>query len=458
MAGSRRLPGIRLRTTILATAVVAVALAVGAVLLIVVARRTVEISIEDAGVARAEAVAELARNDLLPQLIPTTGDVVAIQVIGADGELLAWSAGMGGSEPLVDERMRPQQREEYQDRELGEDLEELLGFDLEGPLSIVTVGAATPQGEATVVVASSLDTEDTIDVILEVVVVGYPVLLVLVVLVTWWVTGRALHPVESMRVEAEQITGTDLHRRLPVPVGEDEIHRLAETMNRMLGRLEESAEQQRRFVGDASHELKSPVAAMRTMLEVAKANPGGVDVEQLTSDLLFEDLRLQRIVADLVTLARSDEQALVTEAREVDLDDVIRGEAEASGRSGVPIDTSDVVPVRVSGDPERLHQLLRNVLDNALRHAATGVWVTAATEDGSAVVSVSDDGSGVPDGERERVFERFVRLDSARSRDDGGTGLGLAVARAIARAHGGTLVVGEPRHGGATFDLRLPLA
>ena len=227
----------------------------------------------------------------------------------------------------------------------------------------------------------------------------------------------------------------------------------------MLDRIESSAERQRRFVADASHELKSPVAAIRTMLEVADASPGSVSLEELTRDLLAEDLRLERLVADLLVLARTDEDGLALETVEVDLDDLVAEEAgAATSRFGIAIDETGVEAARVIGDAERLRRLLRNLLDNAARHAAGQVWVALERDRGSALLTVSDDGPGIPPGQEERVFERFVRLDTARSRDKGGTGLGLAVVRAIAVAHGGWVEVDESRHGGATLAARLPLA
>ena len=195
------------------------------------------------------------------------------------------------------------------------------------------------------------------------------------------------------------------------------------------------------------------------MLEVADASPESVSLQELTSDLLAEDLRLERLVADLLVLARTDEDGLALETVEVDLDDLVAEEAgAATSRFGISIDATGVGAARVFGDAERLRRMLRNLLDNAARHAAEQVWVTLESERGSALLAVSDDGPGIPPGQEERVFERFVRLDTARSRDEGGTGLGLAVVRAIAVAHGGSVEVGESRRGGATLAVRLPLA
>jgi signal transduction histidine kinase len=336
-------------------------------------------------------------------------------------------------------------------------LQAWLARDVEGPIYLEVVGVQTPSGPVTVVAAAVLDIEDSIATVLTLMLLAYPLLLAMVGATVWWVTGRALQPVESMRVEADLITHTDLHRRLPVPETDDEVHRLAETMNEMLERLEVSAEEHYQFVADASHELKSPVAAMRTMIEVARTSPGSVDFDILLDDLLHEDLRLEMLVGDLLTLARADEKGLTMYLEDVDLDDLVRAEVGmVVSRSTAPVDLSGVDPVRVSADPDRLRQLLRNLLDNSVRHARSGVWVATRRSGADAVVLVSNDGDPIPAGERERIFERFVRLDEARSRDDGGTGLGLPVVQAIATAHGGRVAAIDPLHAGATFEVRLP--
>lgn len=359
---------------------------------------------------------------------------------------------------MTNVRAEPGARRAITDAEvLPDQLEAWLRRSVEGPIYVEVVGVRGPSGPVVVLAASVLDIEDSIATLLLLLLVAYPLLLAMVGGTVWWVTGRALAPVESMRAEADLITHTDLHRRLPVPESEDEIRRLAETMNEMLERLEASAEEHYQFVADASHELKSPVAAIRTMVEVAMANPGLVDFEVLLDDLLHEDMRLEMLVGDLLTLARHDEQGLSLHPEEVDLDDLVRSEAGmVMSLSSAPVHTEAVEPVRITADPDRVRQLLRNLLDNSVRHAARGVWVATRRDGDDAVVLVSNDGEPIPVAERERVFERFVRLDDARSRDDGGTGLGLPVVQAIATAHGGRVRVVDPLHDGATFEVRLP--
>lgn len=247
-----------------------------------------------------------------------------------------------------------------------------------------------------------------------------------------------------------------LDRRLPVPEARDELHRLAATLNDMLERLERSATRQRQFIGDASHELKSPLTTLRAIVDIADRSRDEVDVDELLEDVGQEVARMERLVADLLTLARYDEGAAAA-AEPVDLAAIA---ADAACRGALPggatVETPELEPVTVLAEPVALARAVRNLVENAVRHAATRVWVATGGDGASGEVWVSDDGSGVPAADAERIFERFVRLDESRTRDTGGTGLGLAVARAIARSFGGDVSLAEPRHGGATFVLRLP--
>ncbi|WP_406258813.1 sensor histidine kinase [Streptomyces nigra] len=279
--------------------------------------------------------------------------------------------------------------------------------------------------------------------------IGFPLLLAVVAGATWLVTRRALSPVEGIRREMAAITASeDLARRVPVPATHDEVARLALTTNETLAALESSVERQRRFVADASHELRSPIASLRTQLEVGAAHPELLDLDGAVTDTV----RLQTLAADLLLLARLDAGERLGDAR-FDLGALAREHAE--GRAGVTV-TADEVPV--AGSRAQVGRVLTNLLDNARRHARSAVTVGVRAEGEWAVVAVADDGDGVPEADRERIFERFVRLDEARSRDDGGAGLGLAIARDVAVRHGGTLTVGRAPAGGALFELRLPRA
>ena len=321
---------------------------------------------------------------------------------------------------------------------------------------VVVRGVAGAGGPATVQVAASLeDAGEAVDAVAPALWLGFVAVLAIVGITTWALTGRALRPVEEMRSRADQISAAALDRRLPLPQATDELRSLAITLNAMLERLEQSAIRQRRFVADASHELKSPLTAMRAMVDVAARDPGVAQPELLT-DLDVELDRMQRLVADMLYLARSDESPEARDHAAIDLEQIVAAEAAAlRSRSSVVVDTSGLYPVRINGDRTRIAQLVRNLTDNAARHAASTVWLGTARRRDEAVVLVRDDGPGIPEEDRRRVFERFVRLDESRARDTGGAGLGLAVARSIARDHGGELVLASAT-GGAAFEARFP--
>ncbi|MBT2509935.1 HAMP domain-containing histidine kinase [Streptomyces sp. ISL-98] len=323
------------------------------------------------------------------------------------------------------------------------------------------VEATAPQGQTVTVYAGApLATEqDAVGTVREAMLIGLPLLLVVVGGVTWLVTRRALRPVEGIRREMAAITASeDLSRRVPEPDAHDEVARLAVTTNETLAALEASVERQRRFVADASHELRSPIASLRTQLEVGSAHPELLDVEGAVRDTV----RLQGLAADLLLLARLDAGERPGQGR-IDVAALVREEvSQRSDRLPVAVNIR-AGEAEVEGSRGQLARVLGNLLDNAQRHARSSVEVTVRREGAAVVVEVADDGGGVPVEERERIFERFVRLDDARSRDDGGAGLGLAIARDVAERHGGTLTVAEAERGargtgGAVFALRLPVA
>ncbi|MET8055941.1 sensor histidine kinase [Streptomyces microflavus] len=285
---------------------------------------------------------------------------------------------------------------------------------------------------------------------------GLPLLLAVVAGVTWLVTRRALRPVEGIRREMAAITASeDLARRVPEPGSRDEIARLARTTNETLTVLEASVERQRRFVADASHELRSPIASLRTQLEVAEAHPELLDLPGAVADTV----RLQVLAADLLLLARLDAGEKPGAAR-IEAGALVREEVSqrTADRIPVTVEVAEGAAYEVSGSRGQLVRVVGNLLDNAQRHAESRITVQVAADGRGVRVEVRDDGAGVPEDERERIFERFVRLDDARSRDDGGAGLGLAIARDVAARHGGTLTVHRAPEGGAAFRLWLPRA
>ncbi|MBB2912627.1 signal transduction histidine kinase [Streptosporangium becharense] len=274
--------------------------------------------------------------------------------------------------------------------------------------------------------------------------------------VTWHMIGRTLEPVARIRAELAEINASDLSRRMSVSEPRDEVAELTEAVNATLGRLERAVENQRRFASDASHELRTPLTGLRTKLELALADPEAEDPRATIRSALGDAERLQAIVDDLLLLARLD-AGVHASPEEIDLAALVTMEVEQRPcRHRMILDLQPDVTVR--GNRLQLARLLTNLLANADRHAMSEVQVHVCTADGEAVLEVTDDGLGIPPEERERVFQRFTRLDSARSRDAGGTGLGLPIARDIAAAHRGRLYAADSANGrGARLILRLPL-
>jgi signal transduction histidine kinase len=346
------------------------------------------------------------------------------------------------------------------------------GFDFRGhPVCYATVPSPrqgydaaekeirTTAGNITLVAQQSTAAVNrTVDSVSNVLLFAVPAMIALVALAAWYFTGRALRPVEAIRVEAESITGSTIHRRVPEPHTDDEVGRLARTMNAMLDRLESSSQRQRQFVSDASHELRSPLASIRTNLEVALRHADRADWPAVAGRALAEDERMEDTVSELLELARLDENAEVAPLEslpEVDLDELVLDQTVHEYR--VAIDTTRVSAGRVHGRRDQLGRVVRNLLDNAARHAETQVAVVLNTDDAGVELSVDDDGPGIPIDERERVFDRFTRLDDGRARDAGGLGLGLSMVKAIVEQHGGTVTIGDaPALGGARIAVRLP--
>jgi signal transduction histidine kinase len=287
------------------------------------------------------------------------------------------------------------------------------------------------------------------------VLTGSALLIGLTAVGTYETVRKALAPVDAITDKLADITASDLSQRVPVPKFRDEIRRLAETANQTLNRAEMAVERQRRFASDASHDLRSPLTAMRTEIEEALLHPEQADWPSRGEALLHSLDRLQALVTDLLQLARLDAGA-PPKLERVDLGDLAAHELDRRQRKVEVVRNLGCGAV-VVGDRLALARLLNNLLDNGERHAVSTLKVTAYAEGGEGVIEVLDDGAGVPPDKRELVFQRFTRLDAARSKDAGGTGLGLSIARQIAQSSGGTLKI-EDCPKGARFVLRLPLA
>ena len=437
--------GLQTRVTVLAGAAVAVALGAGAVLLVTVLRAGLTDAGDERVRTRVDEVVRLVEEGRLPSLLPSADPTVLVQVLEPGGAVLAASTGASRAVPLLS----PDEVE----RAVEADEAVLVEGDRVGYGDRLRVLVRrTDRGPVVLAATSVTAVDDPLRLVRAALLVGLPLLLLASAAGVWLTVGRTLRPVEQLRAGAEAVTAADPARRLPVPEAEDEVRRLAETLNGMLDRLEAGGARQRAFVADAAHELRSPLAALRTVLEVALVHPDPEGPEPTLRTALEEVLRMARLVDDLLLLARLD--AGETPARgagrsqQVDLADVVRELAP----DGVVL---HLAPARVAADPDALVRVVRNLLDNALRHATSTVTVTVSSGE-RAELLVDDDGPGVPDPERTRVFDRFHRLDSPRTRDAGGTGLGLAIVRELVTSAGGTVDVEGAPAGGARLRVRLP--
>ena len=283
-----------------------------------------------------------------------------------------------------------------------------------------------------------------------------PLAVAVVGLVVWAVAAQALSPVDRIRRQVDAIDADALDHRVAVRGTGDEVDLLAATMNRMLSRIEESYAAQQRFAGDASHELRSPLATMRQYAELAEAHPGATSTAEIADVVREQGARMQETLEGLLLLARLDERA-VRASDAIDLDDLARAQVARLAGEGLVVDARSVEPVRLRGDARLLRRAVENLVDNARRHARDRIAVGVRAVDGTALVWVDDDGPGIPESERSRVFDRFVRLDEGRSRDAGGSGLGLAIVLEIVRVHGGSVRIDTAPLGGARVVIELPI-
>lgn len=332
---------------------------------------------------------------------------------------------------------------------------------------VVSIPVSSGKVKGYVVVVTSLDQYDrSLVYIQRLMEFGLPALLLVVGLICWLIVGRALRPIEALRREVAEVAAVSGAHRVPEPATDDEVGRLARTLNSMLDRLESSAKRERRFVSDASHELRSPIANIRTEIEVALHHPERAEWGKVASEVLAQDERMAQLVESLLILARSDEGGIAVEASSTRTDlsavaeVVVSAASAASLRAGGPVVTLRSVPVSVTMPSVYLERLVGNLVENACRYARSRVEVSVAVDGPYAVLEVADDGPGVPANEQARIFERFVRLDEARDRVKGGFGLGLAIVADLCRAFGGSVAVGDPGAGrsGAVFTVRIPVS
>jgi signal transduction histidine kinase len=437
-----RRAGIRARVTVTAVLAVGLVLVVAAFVMVGFVDRSLAAQAADDASLRAEQIADGGVRDG-STIVVADPEEQFVQVL--DGSLVtASSANVAGLSALATPGPEENVRVDVPN--------------IAGPFIAASAIGQGLDGARTVMVGINID--DVIEarkIVTIALLIGVPLVLIVVGVVTWRMVGRTLLPVEEIREEVERISSRELARRVPVSERDDEIGRLATTMNRMLERLERSQERRRRFVADAAHELRSPVASIRQQAEVAAEHPETTNVDELARGVLAEDDRLQRLVEDLLLLARMDERA--PEPEEVDLDDVVLAEADRlRGTTSILLDTTGVSAGRVRGDRASLERVVRNLLDNAARHARERAAIGVAELDGHVVLAVEDDGPGIDPGDRERALERFVRLDGARDRRTGGTGLGLSIVRDVTTAYGGSVELGDSSLGGLLVRIELPSA
>jgi signal transduction histidine kinase len=416
------------------------------------------------GTARqgAREVAALANANDLPNPVPVAG-TVTVQVLNADG-------GVADASPTGDRLvpLLPVAQARADARSGRAVLLDGRPFNYPYPLWVVAVPTKT--GGTVLAAVDFQQVAGSLHALARALVVGTPLLLFLLAWVTWLVVGSTLRPISALRRGAQQVTVTAQPRALPVPEARDEVHSLAVTLNDMLDRLAEAQARQRRLISDTAHELRSPIASIRAQLEVALDHPDAQEWRETASGALADTLRLGKLADDLLLLARLDERGSAGRANgrdgqggaPVDLAALAAEEAGRATGGRVPVRAAGGRPCPVTGDRDSMRRLLVNLIDNAVRHAGSGVDVAVTCTGTDVVLSVTDDGPGIPEPDRERVFGRFVRLDDARSRDgDGieGAGLGLAIVRATAQAHGGRAWLEDATPGtGLCAKVALPAA
>jgi signal transduction histidine kinase len=447
-----RAQSLRARITIVATTLFAVALLVGTFTLFILMRIALTRALDSSAVRAGRSIAAVLQNgNGAPNVLSGAGD--QIQIVDADDQVLSASPGADGAVSLL----RP---DELARARTGSKIT-IPGRrgNTGDPLRVVAVTAA----DDTVLVASDTGSiNDSIDVLRTIALFGSPVAFLIMGIATYSIVGRTLRPVAGLRRGAEQITEAGLtDQRLPVPDASDEIHRLAVTLNVMLDRIAASTRQQRSFIGDAAHELRSPLASLRVQLDVAQRLGPATDWTAVIDDALIDVSRLEQLVNDLLALARSDEAGNKLSRREpVEVNEVIDEVTTQYANARVPVTASTPAGAStIEGDPQALRRVAVNLLDNGVRYAASSVEIAVTSANGHVTMTVDDDGPGIPLAERDRVFDRFYRLESSRARDSGGTGLGLAIVRDIVHAHGGTIVLTDPPSGsGLRALITLPSA
>ncbi|MGB6208916.1 ATP-binding protein [Mycobacterium sp.] len=446
-----RLPslGIAARSAAITAVVVLVALTFAGVVFDLILYRSLLVGVDDASAGRVRTIVDALHSespdDLDSTLLSTNQHVVAIQLIAPDGNVVKRS-GTAPATPLIPVT------------EFTLNLRRGMSDDAVPNENMRVSGQRvnTASGEYTVLVGGGSEAvEETARIAALLLAAGAPIIIAVAAAASYRLVRRSLRSVDAIRSRVAEISTSDLAERVPVPTSRDEISALAVTMNKMLARLEAGHQAQQRFLGDASHELRSPLATIISGLEVAEAHPELLDAELTVDTLLPEAHRMRVLIEDLLLLARADEQSLVLRKEQVAVDELAEVEAARLRRDGCTIHT-EISAARLIGDRVAISRVIRNLVDNAVRHAKSRVDIEVGSRDGNVILTVSDDGPGIAAADRARVFERFVRLDSDRARSGGGTGLGLAIVAEVVAAHGGTVNIDDRNGGGTTINVTLP--
>jgi signal transduction histidine kinase len=442
---------LRTRVTVVASLGISAAIVLGVLLMYLLQMDSVRRTIDNQLRTYATQIEQSAQNGTWPATLPPSSlDANAqAQVLASDGSVLAATRTLRGIPAVfaLPPGSATPVRQKAADGVVPNDV------------SVVALRTTVAGRPVTIITGTSTDLLREVNgEFVRHLLIGLPVILALSAGAVWLVVGRALRPVESIRHAVTDITSADLSQRVPAPGTPDEIGRLAATMNSMLARLEESAVRQRRFVADASHELRSPLAAIRTTLEVGLAHPDRAPWPAIATRATEQAVRLESLIQHLLLLAKADEGLTATSEHPVDIGRLLQDISHDTLTRHIELRLRTGDRTLVPGNADNLSRLFRNIIDNAIRYAERTVSVATSVTDTTVEVEIVDDGPGIPAEERERVFDRFVRLDGSRDRGTGTTGLGLAIAREIATAHDGQVTITDGPHGGARVLVRLPRA
>ncbi|NMO01976.1 HAMP domain-containing histidine kinase [Gordonia sp. TBRC 11910] len=440
----------RVRLTLLATGLLAIALIIAAAIVLLVLNNSLKSASDAATSARAALIADSIASDdvggLDAELLSATGDVDVTQILDAGGNVLRTSRH-GDRHALVPP-LQPGVRKTVEgvtDADGADYRVSMMGVRVRGQALTIVVGAQeNPIHDVVLTVALVLS-------------LVFPILLLILAMATYFVVGRALAPVEHIRSGVAEMSHRKSVGRVAIPDTDDEIATLATTMNDLLAQIDSSRQRQLQFVGDASHELRSPLVTIVGLADLSRVTGEGMDADTVSDILYPEAMRLQRMTEDLLLLARADEAGLSVDLGDVDLDELLTDEAVRVAALGQVKVTADLEPVRVRGSRDMLIRAIRNVVDNAVRHAHSSIELGLISDGVTAQLTVADDGGGISDADKQRVLERFVRLDGSRTRRGSGAGLGLAIVAEITRAHRGDIRIGDAPGGGAQVTIELPI-